>query len=207
MSRPTMSLIPEVPGRGILRSSSINSSYGGCVAPLFGGIMLRGGKVNPLGLRGRKEHIGMSAEQNKAVARRVVEELFNQDGNLDSADELFTSEYVCYVAGFEDLHGAQAVKHFAATERQAIPDLKNTIEDQVAEGEKVVTRYRTQGTHTGVTEAFGPPTGNRIDIQGMVIDRLSGGKIVESWIVYDALGMMQQLGFIPEADQKEEAGS
>jgi predicted ester cyclase len=147
----------------------------------------------------------MSAEQNKAVARRVVEELFNQDGNLDSADELFTSEYVCYVAGFEDLHGAQAVKHFAATERQAIPDLKNTIEDQVAEGEKVVTRYRTQGTHTGETEAFGPPTHNRIDIQGMVIDRVAAGKIAESWIVYDALGMMQQLGFIPEAGQQ--AGS
>ena len=71
----------------------------------------------------------MSAEQNKAVARRVVEELFNQGGNLDVADELFTSDYECYVAGFEDLHGAEAVKHFAATERQAIPDLKNSIEN------------------------------------------------------------------------------
>src|SRR5918998_6773204 len=202
-----MQIFTGVRGRGILRSSSINSSYGGCVAPLFGGIMLRGGKVNPLGLRGRKEHIGMSAEQNKAVARRVVEELFNQDGNLEAADELFTSEYVCYVAGFEDLHGAEAVKQFATTERQAIPDLKNTVEEQVAEGEKVATRYRTQGTHTGETEAIGPPTGNRIDIQGMVIDRVAGGKIAESWIVYDALGMMQQLGFIPEAGGQEEAGS
>jgi predicted ester cyclase len=163
-------------------------------------------KVSPLGLRGRKEQIGMSAEQNKTLARRVVEELFNHDGNLDAADELFSSEYVCYVAGFEDLHGAQAVKHFAVTERQAIPDLKNTVEDQVAEADKVVTRYRTQGTHTGETEAFGPPTGNRIEIAGMVIDRLSGTKIAESWIVYDALGMMQQLGFIPEAGQQE-AGS
>jgi predicted ester cyclase len=148
----------------------------------------------------------MSAEQNKVVARRVVEELFNQDGNLAAADGLFTSEYVCYVAGSEDLHGAQAVKHFAATERQAIPDLKNTIEDQVAEADKVVTRYRTQGTHTGETEVFGPPTGNRIDIQGMVIDRVDGSKIAESWIVYDALGMMQQLGFIPESGEQE-AGS
>jgi predicted ester cyclase len=158
-------------------------------------------KVNPLGLRGRKEQIGMSAEQNKAVARRVVEELFNHDGNLAAADELFSSEYVGHVAGLEDLHGAEAIKHFAATERQAIPDLKNTIEDQVVEGDKVVTRYRTQGTHTGETEAFGPPTHNRIDITGMVIDRVAGGKIAQSWIVYDALGMMQQLGFIPEAGQ------
>jgi predicted ester cyclase len=163
-------------------------------------------KVNPLGLRGRMEGINMSVEENKAVARRVVEELFNHDGNLDAADELFTSEYVGYVAGFEDLHGAEAVKHFAATERQAIPDLKNTIEEQVAEGEKVVTRYRAQGTHSGETEAFGPPTHNQIDITGMVIDRVVGGKIVESWIVYDALGMMQQLGFIPESGEQE-AGS
>src|ERR687896_142103 len=162
-------------------------------------------KVNSLGLGGRKEETSMSAEENKALARRVVEELFNQDGNLDVADELFSSEYVGYVAGFEDLHGAEAVKQFATTERQAIPDLKNTIEEQVAEGEKVVTRYRTQGTHTGETEAFGPPTHNRIDIQGMVIDRVADGKIAESWIVYDALGMMQQLGFIPEAGQQ--AGS
>ena len=149
----------------------------------------------------------MSVEENKAVARRVVEELFNHDGNLDAAHELFSSEYVGYVAGSDDLHGAQGVKHFAATERQAIPDLKNTIEDQVAEGDKVVTRYRAQGTHTGETEAFGPPTGNRIDMTGMVIDRVGGGKIAESWIVYDALGMMQQLGFIPQAGGQEEAGS
>jgi predicted ester cyclase len=162
-------------------------------------------KVNPLSPSGRKEQMSMSVEENKAVARRVVEELFNHDGNLDVADELFSAEYVGYVAGFEALHGAEAVKHFAATERQAIPDLRNTIEEQVAEGEKVVTRYRAQGTHSGETEAFGPPTGNRIDIAGMVIDRVVGGKIVQSWIVYDALGMMQQLGSIPEAG--EQAGS
>jgi predicted ester cyclase len=165
--------------------------------------MLYGGRGYPAWtLSGRKEQVSMSAEENRALARRVVEELFNHDGNLDAADELFTSEYVCYVAGFEDLHGAKAVRHFASTERQAIPDLKNTVEDQVAEEDKVVTRYRTQGTHTGETEAFGPPTHNRIDIQGMVIDRVDGGKIAESWIVYDALGMMQQLGFIPEAGQQ-----
>jgi predicted ester cyclase len=162
-------------------------------------------KVNPLSPSGRKEQMSMSVEQNKAVARRVVEELLNHDGNLDVADELFSAEYVGYVAGFEDLHGAEAVKHFAATERQAIPDLKNTVEEQMSEGEKVVTRYRAQGTHSGETEAFGPPTGNRIDIAGMVIDRVVGGKIVQSWIVYDALGMMQQLGSIPEAG--EQAGS
>ena len=142
----------------------------------------------------------MSAEENKAVSRRVVEELFNE-GNLDAADELFTSDYVCYVAGFEDLHGVEGMKGFAGLYRQAFPDLKETIEEQVAEGEKGVTFFRTRGTHTGETEAFGPPTGNRIDMTGMVMDRVAGGKIAESRLVFDALGMMHQLGLVPEAGQ------
>jgi predicted ester cyclase len=142
----------------------------------------------------------MSAEENKAVSRRVVEELFNE-GNLDAADELFTSDYVCYVAGFEDLHGVEGMKGFAGLYRQAFPDLKETIEEQVAEGEKGVTFFRARGTHTGETEAFGPPTGNRIDMTGMVMDRVAGGKIAESRLVFDALGMMHQLGLVPEAGQ------
>ena len=142
----------------------------------------------------------MSAEENKAVSRRVVEELFNE-GDLDAADELFTSDYVCYVAGFEDLHGVEGMKGFAGLYRQAFPDLKETIEDQVAEGEKGVTFFRARGTHTGETEAFGPPTGNRIDMTGMVMDRVAGGKIAESRLVFDALGMMHQLGLVPEAGQ------
>jgi predicted ester cyclase len=142
----------------------------------------------------------MSAEENKAVSRRVVEELFNE-GNLDVADELFTSDYVCYVAGFEDLHGVEGMKGFAGLYRQAFPDLKETIEEQVAEGEKGVTFFRARGTHTGETEAFGPPTGNRMDMTGMVMDRVAGGKIAESRLVFDALGMMHQLGLVPEAGQ------
>ncbi|MCA1731671.1 MAG: ester cyclase [Actinobacteria bacterium] len=141
----------------------------------------------------------MSAEENKSVSRRVVEELFNQGGNLDAADELFTSDYVSYVAGFEDLHGVEGIKQFAGLYRQAFPDLKQTIEDQIAEGEKGVTFFRAHGTHTGETEAFGPPTGNRIEVTGMVIDRVAGGKIAESWLIFDALGMMRQLGLVPEA--------
>jgi predicted ester cyclase len=143
----------------------------------------------------------MSSDENKAVARRVVEELFNHTGNLDAADELFAPSYVGHVAGFEDLHGAEAVKQFAANERQAFPDLQNTIEDMVAEGDKVVTFYRAHGTHQGETEAFGPPTGNQIEITGMVIQRFAEGKIVKDWTVFDALGMMQQLGLVPQAGQ------
>jgi predicted ester cyclase len=143
------------------------------------------------------------SEENKAVARRVVEELFNHDGNLDAADEIFAPDYVGHEPAFGDLHGVEAVKQFAATERQAIPDLKNTIEHMVAEADKVVTRFRGRGTHTGETEAFGPPTGNRYEVTGITIQRFAEGKIVEDWTVFDALGMMQQLGLIPEAGQEE----
>jgi predicted ester cyclase len=69
----------------------------------------------------------------------------------------------------------------------------------VAEGDMVVMRFRGSGTHEGETEAFGPPTGKRMEITGITIKRLSDGKIVEAWTNFDALGMMQQLGMIPEA--------
>jgi predicted ester cyclase len=144
----------------------------------------------------------MSAEEeNKAVSRRVVEELFHQGADLDIADELFTPDYVGHTAGLEDIHGVEGFKQFAALYLQAFPDLQNTIEDQVAEGDKDVTRYRARGTHQGETEAFGPATGNRMEITGMVIDRHEGGKIAESWLIFDALGMMQQLGLVPQAEQ------
>jgi SnoaL-like polyketide cyclase len=95
-----------------------------------------------------------------------------------------------------------SVGAFAATERQAIPDLQNTIEDQVAEGNKVATRFRGCGTHTGETEAFGPPTGNSYEVTGTTFQRFDDeGKIVEDWTIFDALGMIQQLGFIPEGGQ------
>ena len=144
----------------------------------------------------------MAAEENKATARRMVEELFNQGGDLDAADEIFAPNYVSHEPAFGDLHGAEAVKHFAATERQAIPDLQNTVEDQVAEGDKVATRFRGRGTHTGETEAFGPPTGNSYEVTGITLQRFDeDGKIVEDWTIFDALGMMEQLGFIPEGGQ------
>ena len=147
----------------------------------------------------------MSTEENKTVLRREVEELYNHTGNIDVVEEIFSPDYVSHEPTSGEVRGIEGARQFAATFREAFPDLQNTIEDMVAEGDTVVMRFRGSGTHEGETEAFGPPTHNRIDIQGMVIDRVAGGKIAESWIVYDALGMMQQLGFIPEAGQQ--AGS
>ena len=141
----------------------------------------------------------MSAEQNKAVVRREVEELYNHTGNLDAVEEIFSPDYVSHEPTSGEVRGIEGARQFAATFRQAFPDLENTIEDMVAEGDKVAVRFRARGTYQGQTEAFGPPTGKRMEITGITIKRLYDGKIVEAWTNFDALGMMQQLGMIPEA--------
>ena len=88
--------------------------------------------------------------------------------------------------------------------RGAFPDAQIIIEDQLAEGDMVATRWTARGTHQG--ELLGvPPSGNRVEVAGMTISRAEGGKIAEEWNNYDALGLMQQIGAIPEAGQQ--AGS
>jgi predicted ester cyclase len=73
-----------------------------------------------------------------------------------------------------------------------------TVEDVTAEGDKVVTRVTLRGTHQGETEEFGPPTGRQVELKGITISRIEGGKIVEDWDAYDNLSAMQQLGLVPE---------
>ena len=99
----------------------------------------------------------MAAEENKAVVRREMEELFNHTGNLDTVEEIIAPDYVSYEPTSGETRGIEGAKQFAATYREAFPDLENTIEDMVAEGDKVVVRFRARGTHQGETEAFGPP--------------------------------------------------
>jgi len=141
----------------------------------------------------------MSAQENKALVRREVEELYNHTGNLDTVEEIIAPNYVSYEPTSGETRGIEGARQFAATFRQAFPDLQCTIEDMVAEGGKVVMRFRGSGTHQGETEAFGPATGKRMEMTGIIIKRVSEGKIVEAWTNFDALGMMQQLGMIPEA--------
>ncbi len=141
----------------------------------------------------------MSAEENKAIARRADEELFDR-GNLDVADELFAPNFVYHdPASGEDWRGPESVKQYATMLRAAFPDLRYTVEDQIAEGDKVATRYTASGTHRG--ELMGiAPTGNRVEITGISITRIEDGKIEEIWENYDTLGMMQQLGIIPSPE-------
>jgi steroid delta-isomerase-like uncharacterized protein len=139
-----------------------------------------------------KEDQSMSAEENKAVVRREQEELWNHTGNLDAAEEIFAPDYV------------EAVKQEAADFRQGFPDVRSSIEDLIAEGEKVVARWASHATHLGEYTGI-PPTGKEVEFTGISVYRIEGGKIAESWTVEDQLGLMQQIGAVPEPGQSEEA--
>ena len=145
----------------------------------------------------------MSAEENKAVLRREVEELYNHSGDLDVVEEIFSPDYVSYEPTSGETRGIEGARQFAATFREAFPDLQCTIEDMVAEGDKVVVRFRARGTHQGETETFGPATGEQMEITGITIKRVSEGKIVEAWTNFDAMGMMQQLGHLPSPEEAQ----
>ncbi len=135
------------------------------------------------------------SEENKAIVRRDFEEVWNQ-GNLVVADEIFDANYVAHGLGVELPPGPEGFKQFVSVYRSAFPDLHFTIEDQIAEGDRVVVRWTTRGTHKG--ELMGiPATGKPVVVTGIDIFHISSGKVVESWTNWDALGMMQQLGVIP----------
>ena len=137
-------------------------------------------------------------EENKVVFRRYVEELGNE-GNLDLADEFF-DRYLAHQSDGSVLErGPEDVKGFMREFRDAFPDFHCTIEDQIAEGDRVVTRWRMRGTHEKEFRGIAP-TGNKLDITGIGIFRFSDGKVVESWDNFDQLGMMRQLGVIPSQE-------
>ena len=139
----------------------------------------------------------MSAEQNKTVARRFLVEVFG-GGNLDLADELIAPNHVSSGPGtLPGLpSGPEGQRQLIGFYRSAFPDVQFTVEDQIAEGERVVTRWTAQGTHTGEFAGL-PPTGRAATVTGVGIDRIVDGKIVESWGIFDQFGMLQQLGAIP----------
>ena len=137
----------------------------------------------------------MSTEENKALARRVLEEMFNK-GNLDAADELLASDYVDHDPAMpEDIRGPEGFKQYVGAFRSAFSDLHVEIEDQIAEEDKVVTRWTGTGTHNGEFVGI-VPTGNRVTLPGMEIVRISGGKLAEGWEGYDSMNLMRQLGVV-----------
>jgi len=135
----------------------------------------------------------MSVEESKALARRVLEEMFNK-GPLDVTDELLAPDYVDHDPAMPDnIDGPEELQQYVGAYRSAFSDLHLEIEDRVAEGDKVVTRWTGAGTHDGELSGI-PPTGNRVRPPGMEIVRISGGKVVEGWEGYDTMNLMRQLG-------------
>ena len=134
----------------------------------------------------------MSAEENKALVRREQEELWNHTGDLDAAEELFAAGQ------------AEAAKQEAADFRRGFPDVTSTIEDLIAEEDKVVARWRSRATHRGNYMGIAP-SGKEVEFTGISFYRIEGGKIAESWNSEDQLGLMRQIGAIPEPGQSEEA--
>jgi steroid delta-isomerase-like uncharacterized protein len=135
------------------------------------------------------------SEENKALARRQVEEVFNKH-NPDAVDEFFAPDCVSHNTPPGMPNDREGLKALVAMYVGAFPDLKVTSDFQLAEGDKVVMRWTARGTHSG--ELMGiPATGKRIEITGIGIQRIAGGKIVEEWNESDQMGMMQQLGVVP----------
>jgi steroid delta-isomerase-like uncharacterized protein len=137
-------------------------------------------------MRDGKEGAQMCAERNKALARRIVDEMWNTQ-NLNVVDEVYAPHM-----------GHEGTKGFVASVLAAIPDLRITIQDQVAEGDRVATRYVMEGTHQGELMGIGP-TGKRFSVMGIEVHRFEDGKVVELWNLVDWLEALQQLGVIPRA--------
>jgi steroid delta-isomerase-like uncharacterized protein len=138
----------------------------------------------------------MSAEQNKSIIHRWVEGGWNQ-GNMALVDELYTTDYMIHDPSAPNFPGGQAAfKQFVTTFRTGFPDIQMTIEEMMAEEDKVVWRWNVTGTHNGKLMGI-PPTGRPIRLTGIVISRFAQGKWAEDYVNWDTLGMLQQIGAVP----------
>lgn len=136
------------------------------------------------------------SEDSKVITRRVIEEFLNTGNPAKVADEIFATNYVGHNPSNPGLSGLENIKRSGSAWHDAFPDTLDTVEDVIAEGAKVAVRWITYATHRG--EFMGvPPTGSRVAVTSTGVFRFSGGKVVESWDEYYALGVLQQLGVCP----------
>ena len=144
----------------------------------------------------------MSLEDNKALVHRFVDEV-QSGGNTDLIDEICSAEFVNHSAPPGLPADREGIKILTTMFRGAFPDSYFTVEDMIAEGDKVVTRKTFHGTHEG--EFMGiPPSGRTVNVSLIDVVRISDGRVVEHWSVGDNLGMMQQLGVIPKPGERLE---
>lgn len=139
----------------------------------------------------------MTNDKNAATVRRLVDEIWNK-GNYALADEVLSPSYTNHdptAGGLPD--GVESFKQFASGYRTAFPDMRLTIEDMLSDGDKVVWRWNVRGTHTGLLLGI-PATGKPVEISGTVITRFDkSGRVVEDWSQWNALGLFQQIGAVP----------
>jgi steroid delta-isomerase-like uncharacterized protein len=141
------------------------------------------------------------AQDNRAVLARINEEAFN-NGSTDVVDEVVAEDFVEHnpMPGFAG--DREGFKTLVRSLHEAFPDMHVDIEDQIAEGDRVVERWVSHGTHEGDFMGI-PATHREIAVEGMDISRFADGKLVEHWTQMDAMAMMQQLGVIPDAQEAQ----
>lgn len=134
---------------------------------------------------------------NKEIVRRLIDGVW-RDRNLALVDELVAQDYVGHdPTQAEPIQGRDGFRQFVGMYQAAFQDAAITIDDQIAEGDRVVTRWTGRGTHTG--ELMGiAASGKEVTVSGITVSRLAGGKIAEEWELMDALGMLVQLGAVPQ---------
>jgi steroid delta-isomerase-like uncharacterized protein len=145
----------------------------------------------------------VSEEDNKAVIRRWIEAYNNRD--MQAEADVLDPGYVAHVpAAPGPLEGLEAWRKFTAPFVEAFPDLRLTVENILSEGDKVAARVAFHGTHRGEFQGIAP-TGKEVAFSSIEVNRVVGGKVEEHWVELDLLGLMQQLGAIPEPEHSEEA--
>ena len=132
------------------------------------------------------------SEENKALIARAYDQVFNS-GNIDALGEIASPDIVDHSALPGSPPGLDGAKQAIEMFLTAFPDLKMTVEDMIAEGDKVAVRLTMSGTHKGDFMGI-PATGKEISVSGMDFHRIAGGKVVEHWDSFDQMTMMEQLG-------------
>jgi steroid delta-isomerase-like uncharacterized protein len=140
----------------------------------------------------------MSTETNKDLVRQF-NDAFNA-GDLSGAAAAFAPNAVVHNSGAPDPLNLEGFTAMAGAFLAAFPGGKHTIDDMIGEGDKVVARVTYRGTHTGDLMGI-PPTGKQVAVSAVTIDQIANGKIVESWRLFDQMGMMQQLGLVPTPEE------
>jgi steroid delta-isomerase-like uncharacterized protein len=142
-----------------------------------------------------KEAGTMTTDKPDSLIRRILDMAFNQ-GNYAIVEELLTPDSVTHTPTWGMPNNRMGFKQLVASIRAGFPDLHCIVEDEIGEVNKFAAHWTMRGTHRG-TFLGNPPTGRKIEAKGFIFARITGGRVVENWILIDQLGMLQQLGVAP----------